>query len=183
MFFTDRYGKTIKAYMVLIHFIRVVILGVYHVIKRFVLFCVESLKKLNFYEKGFLVSLIVASFLVLSEWMTYSIEFDKNHMISRHRIYTDDFLLFVICFVFAGSSLLRNFADKDHKSLGLFIYIRMFSLFAAFLLYLISLIYPERISSSPEAAFTWQFYSFGLVLPITLFFGYKGMSNSCPVSV
>ena len=172
--------KDINLFLVfLIDLVKLCVLGVIRLVKWAIQLLQKAYKKLATVDKLFLLFWGSAMLFLIQEWRSYSIRLAENYTVSRHKIYSDDFLVFVI---FMGLAMLLwssrftpdSQEEKPIKSLNR---LSLLFIIASIVLYGLTLIFPERVAPTDEASFTWQFYAFGVSLVGCLITGYRGITN------
>ncbi len=128
-----------------------------------------SMHKIN---KIYIISLGMLTILLIQGWKFYNIHFSDLHVF-RHAIYTNDFLLFVICIFIASLDIIINIITKQ-SNLTLKC-IRIIGLIGLSVLYFLNYTVESKITANTVAQFTWQFYTFGVILVSSVITGLLGV--------
>ncbi len=160
--------------LTLLKLFNIIVTGIYKILKDILKWALSYWNNLPFAEKFFTLNLIILAFFLSQGWRAYEISFATEYTY-YHKIYTDDFFLFFIFIILAVSTTF--FWRLDVHSNKLIVFFRIFSLGGIFLLWVMNLLLPERIASTPEADFTYQFYIFGIFAFFGLISGFLGIIN------
>ncbi|MCB1201232.1 MAG: hypothetical protein KDK41_11360 [Leptospiraceae bacterium] len=160
----------------ILQFFKIFFLGIWDILSRLGIFFKKLFFELPFWERIFLASALLQGLMLARPWRGYEIDLSADTNLS-HGIYTDDFLWFAIAFTCAGLPtlvmMMRSHADTSETRFTFFTRIGALSVISV--LYLLSIIDPGRIAPTSEASFTWVFYLFGLLLPVTWVSGIRGV--------
>ena len=148
--------------------------SIYKILKDILKWVLSYWNNLPSVEKFFTLNLVILAFFLSQGWRAYEINFATEYGY-YHKIYTDDFFLF---FIFILLAVFTTFFWRLHAhSNKLIVFFRIFSLGGIFLLWVMNLLSPERIASTSEADFTYQFYIFGIFAFSGLISGFLGIIN------
>ncbi len=155
------------------NYIHIILFGIYTIVKRFVVYSLQLWWQISIRDRFLFLFLLVSGLFLVVGWRSYYIVFDAEYTYF-HKVTTDDLVLFLILKgLLVLSILLINFFFK--YQLGVFI--RIVSIVSLCILYIVTYMHPERITPNPETKFTWQFYSYGLLLFFVMISGFLGMIN------
>ena len=155
------------------NYLYTIIFGIFTIVKRFFIYSLQLWGQISIRDRFLFIFLLASSLFLAGGWRSYHIIFNADYIYS-HTITTDDLVSFAILKgLLVLSILLMNFFCKYR--LGVFI--RFVSITGLFILYVITYMYPERITPNPETKFTWQFYSYGVLLIFVMISGFLGMIN------
>ena len=150
----------------LVVFFHIVFFGLINIIKIFILFFIDIVKKLSFFERLFFFSLIGLLFCLGSGWLSYTVVLSKDYRFD-HVIYSDDFLIFLIAILVGFISIFLRY--KLYISSKGLLWMRLAILFSIGFFWLLSFISPERIAPLKEAMFTNSFWLFIYIYLIACF--------------
>ncbi len=148
------YLQSFKAY------VNIIIVGVFIVMKKVLVAYLQIWNSAFKIDRFLFIFLLISSFFLIGGWRSYHIIFNSEYTYF-HKITTNDLLLFIalksILFI---SFLFINIFNM--KKLGFFL--QLTSIACLLFLYIVSYLYPERITYSKDTQFTWQFYFYGFSL-------------------
>ncbi len=161
--------------MAIIYFFKVLFSGLVELGRQTYSLLKQLLLRLPFWERVHWFFSLLCLVLLLQPWRGYDIALGEQ--MHYHRIYSDDFLLFVILFGASLSPAIFYFADgyAQEKYKNVALVVRLLGLGAVLLLFFLNVLFAERVANTTEASFTWQFYLFGISVLIDSVVGYMGI--------
>ena len=145
--------------------------GIIAIIKRVLSGVLKSWQTISMSDKVLLLLMGVSIPFIVTGWRGYRINFSQEYSYF-HRVITDDLVVFLSlkCFIFVTVVTL-NFLNHYRIISRI---IRYLSTMGLVLIYLLNYFSPDRITPNQEAAFTWQFYQYGLTLIFILISSFLG---------
>ena len=162
--------------MFIIYLIKTLLGGISRILQETFHFAREQWRRILFWEKLFIISLLCIFYLLSQGWRKYQVVFNDSFSVT-HVIHTDDFLWLFIFYFLSFLPIIFYFSEQQIRTklktiLG---FLRMFSLVMIVMIYFINLFWPERITVVKESVFTWQFFVFGFSLVFNIITGYWGI--------
>lgn len=133
---------------------------------------------LPLWEKIFFAIPLLLWFFLMQHWKAYHIQLEN--LSDYHGIYTNDLLIFftLISILFI-TSLYIFVLQPISEYIAHRLHITRISISSLiFLVFFITLIFPERITSAKEASFTLWFYLFGLFASLGIISGVLGIKTT-----
>jgi len=150
-------------------FVKLLGFGFYSMLKYFFKLLRKLLNKLNICERIYVLTSLMLGVFLLNSWQSYDIKFSEGQTF-HHKIYTDDFLIMIIFLALSLIPVLikmisEKFEDFENSlTKNTMLITRIIGLLVVSVIYMLNILFPERMSLAQQASYNWAFYGFGILL-------------------